>query len=282
MWVGDGSSSDNVLSLRNTNGAVLLSAGDGRLFVTSTGNVGIGTTAPAGTVHVLGGGSTPRFILQKSASGANNVISFLDETAATKAMLGLAEAANGVIAGSMLNDLSIRTETQKILFSTNAGSNAHLVIDTSGNVGIGTTSPTAKLHVVGNFTATGTKAALVETNSFGKRQLYAIESPENWFEDFGNAKLIDGQAVIQLDPVFAETVNTKEEYHVFLTPKGDCEGLYVANQTPTFFEVKELKKGKSNIAFDYRLVAKRKGYEKARLAKVEEISQEIQVAEVGK
>ncbi len=68
------------------------------------------------------------------------------------------------------------------------------------------TSRHAKLHVIGNFIATGTKSALVETAAYGKRQLYAVESTENWFEDFGWAKLTNGQAVVKLDPVFIETV----------------------------------------------------------------------------
>ena len=132
-------------------------------------------------------------------------------------------------------------------------------IQEGGNVGIGTTSPTAKLHVIGDFIATGTKSALVETASYGKRQLYALESPENWFEDLGGGQLIQGRAVVKIDPIFGETVNTEGEYRVFLTPKADCEGLYVTNQTATSFEVRELRHGKGDIAFDYRIVAKRSG-----------------------
>jgi hypothetical protein len=33
------------------------------------------------------------------------------------------------------------------------------------------------------------------------------------------------------------------EYHVFLTPDGDCEGLYVIARTATGFEVRELRHG---------------------------------------
>lgn len=68
-----------------------------------------------------------------------------------------------------------------------------------------------------------------------------------------------------LDPTYAQTVNTELEYHVFLTPNGDCNGLYVDNKSLTSFEVRELKGGHSNIMFDYRIIAKRKGYEEVRL-----------------
>jgi hypothetical protein len=43
----------------------------------------------------------------------------------------------------------------------------------------------------------------------------AIESPKNWFEDFGSAQLSGGLAVIRLDSTFTQTVNTRVEYHIF-------------------------------------------------------------------
>jgi hypothetical protein len=71
--------------------------------------------------------------------------------------------------------------------------------------------------------------------------------------------------VIKLDPVFAETVNTGVNYYVFLTPSGDCQGLYVAAKGPVAFTVQELNGGQSDIGFDFRIVARRKGYESVRL-----------------
>jgi hypothetical protein len=56
------------------------------------------------------------------------------------------------------------------------------------------------------------------------------------------------------------------DYHVFLTPNGDCKGLYVTKKTANSFEVRELGGGKSSIAFDYRIMARRKGYEDVRMA----------------
>lgn len=95
--------------------------------------------------------------------------------------------------------------------------------------------------------------------------LYAVESPQNWFEDFGSGQLVNGVAAVTLDPTYAQTVKTELEYHVFLTPNGDCNGLYIGNKSLTSFEVRELKDGHSNIMFDYRIVAMRKGYEQVRM-----------------
>jgi hypothetical protein len=82
--------------------------------------------------------------------------------------------------------------------------------------------------------------------------------------------LSNGEAVVNIEAVFGETVNTGVEYHVFLTPNGDCKGLYVSQKSPTSFVVRELGGGHSSIAFDYRIMAKRVGYEKVRLADLTE------------
>src|SRR6202041_3576054 len=122
------------------------------------------------------------------------------------------------------------------------------------------------INILGDLACTGSKSAVVPVDG-GTRKvaLYAVEAPENWFEDAGSAQLSHGSARIDLDPTFAQTVNTAIDYHVFLTPKGDCKGLYVSNETATGFEVRELSGGTSSIAFDYRIMAKRKGYENVRL-----------------
>ena len=90
----------------------------------------------------------------------------------------------------------------------------------------------------------------------GQRQvaLYAVESPQNWFEDFGSGQLASGAATVALDPAFAETVNASD-YHVFLTPEDDCRGLYVDHKTAGRFEVHELGGGQSSVPFSYRIVA---------------------------
>jgi hypothetical protein len=117
----------------------------------------------------------------------------------------------------------------------------------------------------GNLSCSGTKSAIVPVDG-GKRAiaLSAIESPQNWFEDFGEAELENGAAVVQLDSTYTQTVNTDTKYQVFLTPYGDCKGLYVTNRTANSFEVHELGGGTASLSFGYRIAVLRKNYENVR------------------
>jgi hypothetical protein len=110
--------------------------------------------------------------------------------------------------------------------------------------------------------ASGTKNAVVRTND-GSRLLSTEESTEVWFTDYGFGKLQNGAAVVAIDPVFGQTVNLNEPYHVFVESYGNAS-LYVTNRTPTSFEVR-LHDGDPNVEFSYRIVAKRLGYEAQRL-----------------
>jgi hypothetical protein len=123
------------------------------------------------------------------------------------------------------------------------------------------------IDVSGNLLCDGSKSAVVPVDNGSRRvALYAVEAPENWFEDAGSGQLSGGTAVISFETTFAQTVNSGVDYHVFLTPAGNCKGLYVSNKTAQGFEVRELGGGQSSVAFEYRIMARRKGYESVRLA----------------
>jgi hypothetical protein len=120
--------------------------------------------------------------------------------------------------------------------------------------------------VSGNLGCTGSVSAVAAIAGGSKKvALNGIASPEHWFEDAGSGQLSSGEAVINIESIYGETVNTGMDYHVFLTPNGDCKGLYVAQKSATSFVVRELGGGTSSIAFDYRIMAKRRGFEEARL-----------------
>jgi len=123
------------------------------------------------------------------------------------------------------------------------------------------------LFVRGAISA-GTKDAIVPFPDGTKRLLHCMESPEHWFEDFGAAKLRRGRAVVKLDVDFAKVIK-RGDYKVFLTPEGDCRGLYVRKSAASF-EVREFAGGKSSIAFSYRIVGRRKDIKgHQRFAKIE-------------
>jgi hypothetical protein len=163
--------------------------------------------------------------------------------------------------------------TAVIAENNSSGNPSMVVVNNSNNGGgiflaEGTFPHQCSINVNADLSCTGTVTGAIAVSPSSRVALSAIESPENWFEDFGSAQLTKGSAIVQLESLFAQTVNTDIDYHVFLTPNGDCKGLYVSQKSPTSFEVHELGGGSSSIFFDYRIVAKRKGYENIRLADV--------------
>ncbi|MEO0114597.1 MAG: hypothetical protein ABIK93_03885 [candidate division WOR-3 bacterium] len=126
------------------------------------------------------------------------------------------------------------------------------------------------VQVGGNFYVYGSKNAVVKIDENEQRLVYCQESPEVWFEDFGEGQLKQGKADIQLDPTFLKTVTISEEHpmKVFVQLNDNCNGVYVKRGN-TGFSVIELNNGTSNAHFTYRVVAKRKGYENVRLEKLE-------------
>ena len=110
--------------------------------------------------------------------------------------------------------------------------------------------------VNGDLNVTGAKSAVVQSRDGSFRRLYAVESPESWFEDFGTAQLEDGHVRVRLETSYAALIHG-DDYRVFLTPLGDCKGLYADARGLQGFDVHELQGGTSSIQFDYRVVAKR-------------------------
>jgi hypothetical protein len=125
--------------------------------------------------------------------------------------------------------------------------------------------------VAGNSTVLGTKSAAVPHPDGSHRQLYCLESPESWFEDFGEAELVEGRARVDLDADFAALVDTSA-YHVFLSAYGP-QHLYVERRDEEGFDVRAEPTDSGETPgvemFSYRIVAKRKDVEAPRLAPFE-------------
>ena len=121
------------------------------------------------------------------------------------------------------------------------------------------------LLVHGGLFVRGVKSAAVPHPDGSHRLLYCMESPESWFEDFGEERLVEGKVDVPLDPDFAALVQV-DIYHVFVTPYGESKGLFVAERYATGFRVCEQQQGTSNVSFAYRVIAKRKDIVANRLA----------------
>ncbi len=92
------------------------------------------------------------------------------------------------------------------------------------------TGKSCSIDSAGHLSCSGSENAVVPIDG-GARivALSAIESPMNWFEDFGSAQLVKGVAVVRLDPEFIQTVNSALDYKVFLVPNGIAK----ASTSPT-------------------------------------------------
>ncbi|MBV6457097.1 MAG: hypothetical protein HONBIEJF_00204 [Fimbriimonadaceae bacterium] len=90
--------------------------------------------------------------------------------------------------------------------------------------------------------------------------LYAcVEGPEAAMYTRGTGRLVNGQAVIDLPDHFLKLANMGT-LTIQVTPLDECEGLF-CRKGDSQFMVKELRKGTSNIEFDWEVKAVRKGHE---------------------
>jgi hypothetical protein len=94
---------------------------------------------------------------------------------------------------------------------------------------------------------------------------YAPSQTVPSIDDFGKAQLVNGHAYVPLSADFANVIDKHANYLVFLTPEGDCNGLFYTSKSGAGFDVRELRGGHSSIAFDFRIVAKPFGVDKPRL-----------------
>ncbi|MEO8072880.1 MAG: hypothetical protein ABI686_06505, partial [Acidobacteriota bacterium] len=105
------------------------------------GNLGVGTTAPTTKLQI------------KTVSGDYGLTQTDGAITVGSYVGGSSSGATGGWLGTLSNN--------KLLFFTNGGQ-ASMTVDTNGNVGIGTITPQAKLHVAGNAVQDRDKGGMVK------------------------------------------------------------------------------------------------------------------------
>ena len=133
----------------------------------------------------------------------------------------------------------------------------------------GSVQVSGNLSVDGDLFVSGSKAAVVPHPDGSRRATYAVEAPESWLEDVGRAQLRQGVARVDVDPDFAAVAGLGDDYHVFLTPEGPSNGLYVTNRSSSGFEVREQGEGTAELSFSYRIMTRRTDVRLGRLQPVE-------------
>jgi len=113
------------------------------------GKLGIGTTAPADSFHVFG--SSPNMRLEHSSpTTAQSMLAFYEGTS----MYGFINQRGSAYAGQPAW-FNIGNSNTNGALSLYAGGNLRVFLAADGSVGIGTTTPIAKLDVAGNLNVSG-------------------------------------------------------------------------------------------------------------------------------
>ena len=104
-----------------------------RMYINSSGSVGIGTTSPAARLQVTDGSLSNFYVAPGYGGGYGTLL-----------------ATGG---------------SEYLAFATNGLANERLRITSAGNVGIGTTSPSSTLHVIGTTSLNGTQSAICNSTT---------------------------------------------------------------------------------------------------------------------
>ena len=112
-----------------------------------------------------------------------------------------------------------------------------------------------------NLTVLGTKSRIASTKNYNDRLLYCYEMPSPLFGDIGHGITgYDGLCYVDIDSIFAETIDTIQQYYVFLQPYSD-KPLYIKEKNENYFVVY----GEPNTEFDWEIKAKQSDFPMERL-----------------
>jgi hypothetical protein len=148
--------SDNDLAIRSPRNIVFGGNSFARMSITNAGNVGIGTTNPAVDLQIGDGTADKTLRVFHSDNTYTQISGYgLFMSRGSSYIRPTADNSKGLYIGSSNYQWNlIAQDATNHTFSTNGSESVR--ITSAGNVGIGTTSPQASLHVAGNLPTTPT------------------------------------------------------------------------------------------------------------------------------
>ena len=144
----------------NSNDGVAFLAGNAseKMRIDADGNVGIGTTSPGQKLHVVGGGKIQGNLMIGSSGDVSGAVGQLHIKGPNAQVIILEDTDNA----NLVVRLSAE-ETVGFKIEDTTHSNVLFFGDQSGNVGIGTTSPTSKLTVQNTLVSNGSLSNILNT-----------------------------------------------------------------------------------------------------------------------
>jgi hypothetical protein len=197
-----------------------------RMRITNSGNVGIGTDTPAIKLQVLGKVGIGETVLTDSLRGILDIKASAVDYHSTKLMsdyaltlshqtvtngsLGIAFGITGTSSvtpgASIIFERTASTNVGLLHFCTRSGSAGtspnviRMTVQTTGNVGIGTTAPTSTLQINGSLAKTSGTFDIKHPIVPDKRLVHSfIEGPRCDLIYRGKVTLQNGQATVNLD-----------------------------------------------------------------------------------
>ena len=137
---------------------------------------------------------------------AKNVAVLGDATGGRIGVHGMSGAQYGV-----MGQVSIKDPNDDMIGVFGVAGFDNKLQPTIGSAGVfgGRVFVSLDLTVGGDFVVGGLKGAAAKHVDGTRRLLYCTESPESQFEDFGEAKLVNGRADVQLDRDFVGVADTR-------------------------------------------------------------------------
>ena len=139
----------------------------GNLTIDSSGKVGIGTISPSYALDVEG--------------SLNNIAKLTSSATKSQLLFADSNTTDTVVLGSNGDNFNIRVDNGNINFQTNSGATAttRMLVNSSGQVGIGTTSPNAVLSVHNTTSTLGSRVASFYHNNGTENPFIEINSLSN-------------------------------------------------------------------------------------------------------